>query len=130
MEIREIFERISDAFVALDKNWCYTYMNKKAGEIFNRDPGKMIGKHIWTEFPEGIDQSFYKAYMKAMMEQQYVYLEGYYLPYDRWFENHIYPSPEGLSIYFRDVTEKKKAELLLQENEQRLRLIYNTTSDV
>jgi len=40
------FERITDAFVALDTNWCYTFMNKKAGEIFGRDPGSMIGKHI------------------------------------------------------------------------------------
>src|SRR4029077_17467757 len=85
-------ERVSDAFVALDKNWCYTYMNKRAGEIFNRDPKKMIGKHIWTEFPEGIDQPFYKAYYQAMEEQKYIHLEKYYQPYDRWFENRIYPS--------------------------------------
>jgi len=130
METSEVFERITDAFVALDRNWCYTYMNKKAGEIFNREPKKMIGKHIWTEFPEGAGQPFKNAYEKSMAEQQYVYLEEYYSPYDRWFENHIYPSPEGLSIYFRDITERKKAELLLQENEQQLRLIYNTTADV
>src|SRR5215470_2226228 len=106
-EVRDIFERISDAFVALDKNWCYTYMNKKAGEIFDRDPAAMIGKHIWTEFPEGIDQPFYRAYYKAMDEQEYIHLEEYYAPYDRWFENHIYPSSNGLSIFFRDVTERK-----------------------
>jgi len=107
-ELADVFERITDAFVALDKNWCYTYMNKKAGEIFNCDSKQIIGKHIWTEFPEGADQPFRKAYEKAMREQQYVYLEEYYSPYDRWFENHIYPSPEGLSIFFRDITEKKK----------------------
>src|SRR5436305_14364285 len=100
VETKDILDRISDAFVALDKNWRYTYMNKRAGEIFNRDPQKMIGKHIWTEFPEGIGQPFYKAYYKAMEEQKYIYLEEYYQPYDRWFENHIYPSSEGLSIFF------------------------------
>ncbi|HEY6975882.1 MAG TPA: PAS domain-containing protein, partial [Chitinophagaceae bacterium] len=109
-EIRDVFDRIGDAFVALDKNWCYTYMNKRAGEIFNRDPQTMIGKHIWTEFPEGIDQPFYKAYYRAMEEQKYIYLEEYYPPYDRWFENHIYPSSNGLSIFFCDVTKRKKAE--------------------
>ncbi|MGH2553267.1 MAG: PAS domain-containing protein [Chitinophagaceae bacterium] len=64
----EILERISDAFVALDKNWNYTYINKLAGEIFGRDPDSLIGKHIWTEFPEGIDQPFHKAYEKAFKE--------------------------------------------------------------
>lgn len=103
-------ERVSDAFVALDTDWRYTYMNEKAGKIFNRDPKKMIGKHIWTEFPEGVGQPFYKAYYEAMEKQQYTYLEEYYPPYDLWFENHIYPSPDGLSIYFKDATERKKSE--------------------
>ena len=111
----ESFERITDAFVALDSNWCYTYMNKKAGEIFNCDPKAIVGKHIWTEFPEGIDQAFYKAYYRAMAEQQYIHVEEYYQPYDKWFENHIYPSPEGLSIFFRDITERKKLrEIIFQ----------------
>lgn len=110
---RTTLERITDGFVALDKNWCYTYMNRRAGEIFDRDPNTMVGKHIWTEFPEGIGQPFHLAYEKAMKEQNYVYLEEYYPPYDRWFENHIYPSPEGLSIYFKDITDRKMAELQL-----------------
>jgi PAS domain S-box-containing protein len=110
LTLNEMLERISDAFVALDNKWCYTYMNKRAGEIFNRDPEAMIGKHIWTEFPEGIDKPFYKAYYEAMEKQHYIHLEEYYEPYDLWFENHIYPSPEGLSILFRNITDKKKAE--------------------
>lgn len=126
----EILERISDAFVALDKDWCYTYMNKKAGEIFQRDPQEMIGKHIWTEFPEGVGQPFYKAYYEAMAEQEYIYLEEYFAPWEIWFENHIYPSPEGLSIYFRDITERKNAErlnnLIQKENEA----LINSTSDI
>src|SRR3954451_20995153 len=78
--MEDVLNRITDAFVALDKNWCYTYMNKKAGEIFDRDPAKMIGKHIWTEFPEGVGQAFYHGYYRAMEEQKYIYLEEYYPP--------------------------------------------------
>ncbi|MBS4064409.1 MAG: PAS domain S-box protein [Chitinophagaceae bacterium] len=117
-----VFERITDAFVALDTNWCYTHMNQKAGEIFNRNPAEMIGKHIWTEFPEGIGQPFHKAYERAMQNQEYIYFEEYYQPYDRWFENHIYPSPVGLSIFFRDITFRKKAAI---ESEQSRRFIEN-----
>jgi PAS domain S-box-containing protein len=122
-------ERVSDAFVSLDRNWCYTYMNKKAGEIFARDPKTMIGKHIWTEFPEGVGQPFYHAYHKAMNEQKYVYLEEYYEPYDQWFENHIYPSPDGISIYFRNVTETKKAAQLLEASEKYYRTLIEKSTD-
>ncbi len=128
--ISETFERITDAFVGLDNNWCYTYMNKKAGEIFNRVPKTMIGKNIWAEFPEGINQSFYKAYYKALETQQYIYLEEYYAPYNLWFENHIYPSPDGLSIFFRDITEKKNAEESLKEKNNFIESIINASPDI
>ncbi len=128
--LSETLERITNAFVGLDNNWCYTYMNKKAGEIFNRESQTMIGKHIWTEFPEGINQPFHKAYYKAMEIQQYIYLEEYYAPYDLWFENHIYPSPDGLSIFFWDITEKKKSEEALKEKNNFIESIINQSPDI
>lgn len=127
--VTDILERISEAFVSLDKNWCYTYMNKKAGEIFNRDPAKMTGRHIWTEFPEGIGQPFHQAYEKAMVEQKYIFLEEYYPPYDKWFENHIYPSPDGLSIFFLDITQRKKAEHFNEKVQNEFDALINSTSD-
>jgi PAS domain S-box-containing protein len=125
----DTIERVSDAFVSLDENWCYTYMNKKAGEIFGRNPQKMIGKHIWTEFPEGVGQPFYHAYHQSMREQKYTYLEEYYDPYDQWFENHIYPSPKGLSIYFRNITESKKAARRLEASERYFRTLIEKSTD-
>ncbi|MFC5285220.1 PAS domain S-box protein [Pedobacter alpinus] len=125
-----ILERITEAFVSIDSNWCYTYMNKKAGEIFNRDPEKMIGKHIWTEFPEGLNQPFHLAYEKAMETQQYIHVEEHYKPYDLWFENHIYPSVDGLSIFFRDVTERKRAEENLRKSNERFEKATEATNDL
>ncbi len=124
-----ILERITEAFVALDANWCYTHMNKKAGEIFNRDPEQMIGKHIWTEFPEGLNQPFHLAYEKAMATQQYVHVEEHYKPYDLWFENHIYPSPNGLSIFFRDISERKRSEETLRKANERFEKATEATND-
>lgn len=118
--LSNILESISDAFVSLDNNWCYTYMNKKAGEIFGRDPKDMIGKHIWTEFPEGVGQVFYHKYYKAAETKEFQFLEEYYPPYNLWFENRIYPSKNGLSIFFHDVTERKRAQQQLKEHERQL----------
>jgi len=124
------FERITDAFVALDNNWCYTYMNKKAGEIFGCNPKEIIGKHIWTEFPEGIGKPFYDAYHQAINEQKYIYLEEHYEPYDLWFENHIYPSSDGLSVFFRDITTEKIAKNTIENNERYFRALVENNEDI
>lgn len=106
-----ILESISDACVFLDREFRYTYVNKRAGEIFKRNPSDLLGKHIWTEFPEGVGQKFYHAYNRAMAEQVFVNIAEYYPPWNRWFENRIYPSPEGLAIFFRDITAHRQEEL-------------------
>lgn len=129
IQFAEILDRISDAFVALDKNWIYTYVNKKAGELFGRNAQELVGKHIWTEFPEGVGQPFHKAYEKAMKEQEVITLVEYYPPFDMWFENQIYPSPEGLTIYFKDITEQKKTQKILKENEERYRMMSEASPD-
>jgi diguanylate cyclase (GGDEF)-like protein/PAS domain S-box-containing protein len=123
----EVINRVSDGFVALDKNWHYTFVNDNAAEILGRSSDQLIGKHIWTEFPDGVGQKFYHAYQKAMTEQEPCYLEEYYPPYDRWFENYIYPSPQGLTIYFHDVTKRKKAELELVKSEEKFRTIIESS---
>lgn len=118
-ELGAVFERVTDAFVALDRDWRYVYMNRRAGELFGRDPAAMIGRHIWTEFPEGPGQPFAQAYRRAMETQQSITLEDYYAPWDRWFENRIYPSPAGLSVYFHEITDRKRAERTLRDSERR-----------
>jgi PAS domain S-box-containing protein len=115
-----ILDRVSDAFVALDKNWHYIYVNQQAASLFGRRPEDLIGRHIWTEFPEGRGQPFHLAYEKAMAEQIFIQMENYYEPWNRWFENRIYPSPEGLSIFFNEITERKLAEQAARENAQLL----------
>ena len=95
----QILERINDGFVALDADWHYTYVNQRAAEMLNRrHPADLIGKHIWTEYPEGVGQPFQRAYEEAMATQRPVLLEEYYAPWGRWFENRIHPSPDGLSV--------------------------------
>ncbi len=109
-ELIDIFERVTDGFIAMDRNFCYTYINKKAGELIHQDPAALIGKNIWTEFPELIGTVTYDAFIKAMDEQQYISSTDYYAQLDSWMLNSIYPSANGLSIFIRDISEQKKAE--------------------
>jgi PAS domain S-box-containing protein len=109
-EIVAIFERLTDGFIALDRNYCYTYANKKIGELVQQDHELLIGKNIWELFPDAVGSVTYQAFMLAMKEQHYIVASDYYPPLNLWQENHIYPSPEGLSVFIRDITEHKKAE--------------------
>ncbi|HEX5831132.1 MAG TPA: PAS domain S-box protein [Gemmatimonadaceae bacterium] len=121
--LRNVLEAVSDAFVALDADWRYTYVNARAGLIFGRDPASLIGRHIWTEFPDGVGQPFQLAYERALAEGRPRTIEAYYPPFDRWFENRIYPYAGGLAIFFRDVTEQRRAKAQLQEAETSMRAI-------
>lgn len=115
--LRSIIERVSDGFVALDRDWKYAYVNQKAAELLQRKrPEDLLGKHIWTEFPDGVGQPFYHAYHRAMETQQPVVIEEHYDPWDRWFENRIFPSEQGLTIYFTEITDRKRAELTILNN--------------
>ncbi len=126
---KSLIERVSDAFISLNKNWEYTYVNTKAGELFGRDQQSLVGKNIWQEFPGSIDQAFYHAYQMAMETQEYQYLEEYYGHLDKWFENHIYPSPDGLTVFYKDVTAVKQIALALKENEEKYRSLIEQASD-
>jgi PAS domain S-box-containing protein len=118
-QVRTILECVTDGFVALDTEWRYTYVNKRAGELFGRKPEDLLGKKIWEEFPEGVGQPFHDAYQKAMAERTTISLVEYYPPWDRWFENRIYGSRTGVAIYFTDVTERRRVEELERRQRDR-----------
>lgn len=128
--MNNVIERVNDGFIALDKDWCYTYMNSRAARLLQREkPEDLIGKHIWTEYPEGVDQPFHKAYLQALETQQSIIFEEYYEPWDQWFENRIYPSPDGLTIYFTEITERKLSRQALTESEEKYRSLFDNAND-
>ncbi|WP_414585081.1 PAS domain S-box protein [Scytonema sp. PCC 10023] len=121
-KVATILESITDAFVAFDRNWHYTYVNQAAAEILHKRPEELIGKHVWNEvFPNEVGSIAYHELHRAVAEQVPVSWEELGQPIERWLEVNAYPSAEGVAVYFRDVTERKQAEAererLLQELE-------------
>ena len=111
--IHTILERISDGFVAFDKDFNYTYVNEAGAAFLGCEVQDLIGNNYWDLYPEAKGTPFANAYLQAMETQKPIYLEEYYEFWGKWFTNRIYPSPEGLSIFFSDVTERKKTEFAL-----------------
>jgi two-component system sensor histidine kinase UhpB len=127
---KDILDRISDGFLAVDKEWRYVYLNETAAKLTNRKASSLIGLNMWEEYPDDVGSDFHKALQRAMKTQEYVFLESYYAPVDAWFENHIYPSPNGLSVHFRDISEKKNAQAKLKEVNERLDYVSKAANDV
>ena len=127
--LEDTFLRITDGFMALDKNWCYTYANKQIGDLTRLDPAWLIGKNVWDIFPDAVGSATYEIFHQAMEEQCYMWNEDYYEQLDLWQENHVYPSPDGISVYIRDISEKKRKEKELEESNKRYQYVTKATSD-
>jgi PAS domain S-box-containing protein len=105
----DILESISDAFYAVDNEWCFTYVNGKAEELWGRSREELLGKSIWEEFPEAVDRESYRRITRAMEEDVTTEFETR-LANGVWVAGRAYPSREGLSVYFRDETENRRTE--------------------
>jgi PAS domain S-box-containing protein len=115
-------ESITDGFVSLDRQWRYTYVNRTAAEVLDRTREEMLGQVVWDIFPEARELSFAREFQRAVAELAPVHFEEYYPePLNKWYECHCYPSVEGLSVYFRDVTQRKEAEEALRQGQDSLR---------
>jgi len=117
---QEVFERITDAFVAVDTDWRYTFVNAQAAAIMQHSSAQLIGKSMWSPELNNDNPSFRNACEAAMGTQEPMHVEIQFAPSGRWFANHIYPSNAGASIYFRETTAQKEVAVQLQTLSRRV----------
>jgi len=103
-------ESISDAVLMLDHSWNIRYMNGNAERLLKVQRSEVMGKNVWTVFPEAVDGPYYRAYHQAVETNSAVAFEEHYAPLNLWTEIRAYPSAEGVTIYFRDISERKAIE--------------------
>ncbi|MEH1848552.1 MAG: GAF domain-containing protein [Nostoc sp.] len=127
--INNLLESITDGFFALDKKWQFTYINGQAKRLLQKTQNQLLGKNIWEVFPEIIGTTFYREYHRAILEQVSVEFEEFYPPLNCWFQVHAYPAKDGLSIYFQDITERRKTAEALRESEKRWQLALHGNND-
>jgi PAS domain S-box-containing protein len=116
-QYRGILESISEGFLFVGRNWRIEYANEQWAALANLKLSDTIGKVLWDLFPGLEDSQFGGGYRKAMETREMVRMEEFYKPMNRWFHANIYPSSEGISIFARDVTERRlhQDRLLLSE---------------
>ncbi|WP_459883067.1 PAS domain-containing sensor histidine kinase [Halorubrum gandharaense] len=124
-ELQRILGRVSDGFYALDESWAFTHANERAERLLGRSGGELLGRSIWDAFTELRGTAFEERFRTAMTDQEQTTFEAYYPPSDVWLETHAYPSETGLSVYFRDITERRRRQRELEESQRRYRALVD-----
>src|SRR5215213_7787408 len=126
----DILESISEAFFTLDKDWQFTYANRATGRLLAREPETLLGKSIWVEYSGLIGSDFEPIYRNAMEKRIESRITDYYPDHERWYEVNVFPaSSGGITVYFKDVSERKKAEAEIKKLNERNREILESITD-
>jgi PAS domain S-box-containing protein len=118
---RDLAESISDVFFAFDKDLRYTYWNRASEELTGVSAGDALGKHLYDVFKDDeATRKAEKAYRRALRAKKPQHFIRDYKINDKEyiFEISAYPSKDGLSVFTKDVTERKQAEEALRESEE------------
>ena len=124
-----ILDAMTEGVFTLDRQWRFSYVNPEAHRILRQEPGTLIGAVIWERFPGSDESEFGEHYRRTMAERVTSQFTAFYPGLEGWYEVTSYPAPEGISVYFRDVTARELAqhdrERMALESAQQRRL-YET----
>ena len=129
-EIREIFERVTDGFLAVDSKWNITFISDNGAVLLKLEKASALQRNFWDLIPMKYSGEFVQGCEEALLRQRPVELEAYYDPAGSWFQYRIHPSANGLSVFFRDVTVEKRVKEELHRSEQRFRVLVENSRNL
>ena len=125
-----LLETMADAFFRLDRDWRFSYVNSQAERLLFRGREELLGRSLWEEFPEAVDTDFETHYRGAVLSGRPATFEAHFAPLGAWFEVRASPDSEGLSVFFHDVTERKRAEQAREAAAERLALLADAAREL
>ena len=129
-ELQTMISSITDGLLVLDHNWHYTYVSETGAKMIGMRQEELIGKCIWDMFPHTKTTKYYEHYHRAVATGQPCHFEEYNpAPLNLWLDVRGYPSPDGLTVYFHDITARKRAEAELAASEIRYRGLFESAQE-
>ncbi len=124
-QVSNILESIADAFIAIDAQWRYTYVNATAEKLLARSRNDLLGRSIWELFPaEGESNSrVYEEFHRVVNEQVSVKFEEFSPSLQMYIEVSAYPAADGLTAYWSDISDRKRTEAELRQKNAILNVI-------
>src|SRR6185312_11570538 len=123
--LAEILDRISDGFIAFDRDWRFVYLNRVAAEYLGRPASALGGRIFWEVFPASAGSEMAAAYRRAAAGTTPIEFEMVSSITGRWISQRIFPSVSGLTVYFRDISAEREAAETLREGEDRYRSLFD-----
>jgi diguanylate cyclase (GGDEF)-like protein/PAS domain S-box-containing protein len=123
MRLTTTLASITEAFVTLDRQCCFTYLNQESERLLQKTTADLLGLEVWQDFSPGLAQRLKEQLTKSLHTNRRVELEDYFPTLGKWLEVRAYPFAEGLAVYFRDVTERRRSQeqlMLLETSVSRL----------
>lgn len=125
-KISSILESITDGFMHLDLHGNVIYMNEQAGILTHHPRASLIGRNLWKQAPNLVGTAIEEKIKLAQLTQQKLHYELFYEPWQQWFSVNLYPTINGISIYYSDVTEYKENEIALRSTQARFRQLFTS----
>ncbi len=116
-QVSNILESITDAFIAIDSQWRYTYVNATAEKLLVRSRNELLGRSIWELFPAEKESNsrLYQEFHRAVNEQVSVKFEEFSPSLQMYIEVSAYPAADGFTAYWRDISDRKRTVAELRQ---------------
>ncbi|NHC46710.1 SpoIIE family protein phosphatase [Motilibacter sp. K478] len=129
--VTRVLEAMSAAFYSLDRDWRFTYVNAEAERLLGRPRGELLGGSIWELFPAAVGSDFEASYRRASASGEHVTFEAYYPePLNGWYEVRVWPSGEGIAVYFLEITARRAAQEQAHRAAVRAELLGEVTAEL
>ena len=128
--LRHIHDRVSDAYLGLDEDWTITYLDEDAARLLQGDREVLLGDRLWDVLPDAVGSPFETQFERALEGDTSVDFETHYEPFDTWFDVRAFPVDDGLSVYFRDITERKRLESAVESRDAKLQEVVTALEEM
>jgi two-component system cell cycle sensor histidine kinase/response regulator CckA len=113
----DILEATSDGFLSLDSGSVLRSFNQAAERMLGRSRADVLGRTLIEAFPELRGSAFEEKFTQSRREGKPVAFETYFAakPYENWYEVRVFPIQDGLSVFFKVTTDRKRLEEQLMQ---------------